>query len=602
MPARRQIAAFSLAAFSLVTFMVCCAGGQDREAPLAESTGVDALPDDSTDDSTDDSPVVSRKIAMPAAVVKSLDETQPLAALAGALSSGQFEFPPDVSSAELLRHLNELSRLSDELAADYRDIQANLTQAQAKAAVRILLNPESISDADFYLVGKLGLSALINQVPTAAPQEQSQTFSFVLRQLQIGATTGLRLDEIRNAMRIADYLERYGDPRLAVEACSQFADIIRSADNPRFEDVIERLEDTVRRLGLIGAVIELSGNTLDGRPIQWSDYRGKVVLVRFWSSRNIPSVAEHPQLKRLYEAYHDLGFEIVGVSMENDRAEIEAVIAKESLPWANLFSDDGTSTHPLARKYGVRTIPTALLVNADGRVVSTQARGLELERWLHRLFGPQSFVARDLAALSQWGQVSDELQRLTLRHPAIVDYRVGLAAAQLLGQDPLGYAGTCQTNWLSSMSIGSPNAVELLPMFCMPGEHGMDRSEVYDLAVDLRAESDSTQSRLGVIVSAYRIGNDRACLELELVEGDPFSLMMVRFTQAMAAHRLGRLDEAAQWLDEGRRIRLLRFTDYFLSPEPDLPYEHWICCAVAQLQLSEAEARLAVTPPEPDQP
>ena len=175
---------------------------------------------------TDDDPVVSKKVALPPA--KPLPtanpgaeyDVRPLAELADAFESGQFEIPDGASAQELVLYIQGLSKLGNGLNSDYRRIQAMITKAQGKAAERILVNPESVSDQDFYLAAKLGLSQRISQIPFSTPEEQQRTFAYVARQLEIGAQSGLKLDEIRNVLRTADYLERYGDRVLALEACA----------------------------------------------------------------------------------------------------------------------------------------------------------------------------------------------------------------------------------------------------------------------------------------------------------------------------------------------------------------------------------------------
>ncbi len=305
--------------------------------------------------------------------------------------------------------------------------------------------------------------------PTALHEEQQQTVALVARQLEIGAKQGLKLDEIRNVQRTADYLERHADRGLALEACSRFVSIIQAANTPRYQETLALLEDTSRRLELVGQPFELAGTTVDGRPLRWSDYRNKVVLVNFWAAWSVPSVAEIPQLKRNYQAYRDSGFEIIGVSLDRNRGELEAIIAKEQIPWPNLFHEATGVDHPMALKYGVRSIPTGFLIDKQGNVASTRARGVELERLLERTFGPESFQAREFAAESKWLDAASELQRLVTENPNKIDYRLALGAVQLLGDDSLGYAGTCQAAWSTLVQENTPAPAAVDSAVLSPG-------------------------------------------------------------------------------------------------------------------------------------
>jgi peroxiredoxin len=93
---------------------------------------------------------------------------------------------------------------------------------------------------------------------------------------------------------------------------------------------------------------------------------------------------------RLYSAYHEKGFEVVGISLDNRREQAESYIEQYDLPWPNLFSEKANERsweHPMAVYYGVTGIPLAVLVDRDGKVVSLMARGENLARELRRLLG-----------------------------------------------------------------------------------------------------------------------------------------------------------------------------------------------------------------------
>ena len=124
---------------------------------------------------------------------------------------------------------------------------------------------------------------------------------------------------------------------------------------------------------------------LNGQPLAWNRYRGKVVLVDFWATWCGPCRAEFPQLKKLYESYKSRGFEVVAICLDQDRAQLEEFLQKESLPWITLHDQGGTS--PTADRYGVTTLPTSILVDKNGKVISLAARGDELTKQLEKLLG-----------------------------------------------------------------------------------------------------------------------------------------------------------------------------------------------------------------------
>jgi hypothetical protein len=199
-----------------------------------------------------------------------------------------------------------------------------------------------------------------------------------------------------------------------------------------------------------------------------------------------------------------------------------------------------------------------------------------------------------MAVESRWDQAAEELERLVAEDPENIDFRLALAAVQLRGEDLQGYERTCESSWnrFTDAETKLP-PVRLVPLFCLPGENGLDRDHVYASAMSWRRGDGSDQSKLAVIMAAYRAGRDRECLNEAFDSGDSFSVTIARLTHAMAAQRLGDDELARRRLDEGRALVALRFIDLLANDYQGVVYKHWICCVVAQLILKEAESIVA---------
>ena len=117
---------------------------------------------------------------------------------------------------------------------------------------------------------------------------------------------------------------------------------------------------------------------LEGNPILLAEYRGKVVLLDFWAVWCGPCLGEIPRIKAIYEKYHDKGFDVIGVSLDEDEAALRAYINENEMPWRHIF-DAQKWPGDLVQQYGVRGIPAPFLIDRKGKVISVKARGRLLD-------------------------------------------------------------------------------------------------------------------------------------------------------------------------------------------------------------------------------
>ncbi|ADB16157.1 Redoxin domain protein [Pirellula staleyi DSM 6068] len=116
---------------------------------------------------------------------------------------------------------------------------------------------------------------------------------------------------------------------------------------------------------LVGKPLELVGTTAGGEAFAWDAYRGKVVLVDFWATWCGPCRKEMPNVKQLHERLGKDGFDVVGISLDKDLEALAGYLETETIPWTTLAGDE---TQGLAEKYGVRGIPTMMVVDKQGNV------------------------------------------------------------------------------------------------------------------------------------------------------------------------------------------------------------------------------------------
>lgn len=118
---------------------------------------------------------------------------------------------------------------------------------------------------------------------------------------------------------------------------------------------------------------------INGKPISVGNYKGKIVLVDFWATWCGPCVGELPNVLQTYQKYHDKGFEIVGVSLDSDKAKLTSFIQTRNMPWQQFF-DGGGWHNKVAAKYVVHSIPATYLIDKDGKLLAKNLRGPALEQ------------------------------------------------------------------------------------------------------------------------------------------------------------------------------------------------------------------------------
>ncbi|MHC4442422.1 MAG: peroxiredoxin family protein [Planctomycetota bacterium] len=112
----------------------------------------------------------------------------------------------------------------------------------------------------------------------------------------------------------------------------------------------------------------LEGKDLNGETIDLKEYRGKVVLLDFWATWCGPCITQMPHLLQLYREYRSQGFEIIGISLDQNLDAMKNFIEKNQIPWRQLF-DQQSLSGANARKYQVSGIPATFLIGRDGKIL-----------------------------------------------------------------------------------------------------------------------------------------------------------------------------------------------------------------------------------------
>ncbi len=138
------------------------------------------------------------------------------------------------------------------------------------------------------------------------------------------------------------------------------------------------------RIGQQAYEISLPG--LKGDTITLSSLKGKVVLIDFWASWCGPCRMSNKQMVKLYPKYKDKGFEILGVSLDDNAKDWKKAVVKDKIKWLQV-NDAGGWEAPTAQKWNLFAIPTTFLIDKEGRVVAVDLEKKDLEQALKELLG-----------------------------------------------------------------------------------------------------------------------------------------------------------------------------------------------------------------------
>ena len=129
----------------------------------------------------------------------------------------------------------------------------------------------------------------------------------------------------------------------------------------------------LKKMDALGKPVKMAFKAADGRQVDLGKLKGKVVLIDFWATWCGPCIAELPNVKKTYAKYHEKGFEIIGVSLDQSKDKLTDFVKENDMPWPQHFDGLGWKNE-FAVMYGIQGIPAMWLVDKDGKLVDMKAR------------------------------------------------------------------------------------------------------------------------------------------------------------------------------------------------------------------------------------
>ena len=289
--------------------------------------------------------------------------------------------PKSGSDKELKSFIAMVKKLRPQLPQDFNAMQVAIRDA-SKELLKRLKGKEETNE---YRQAELDvITASVTLLTFVPPEQQIKAIEQVHNFLK--SRDPLSITDVQTGMLAASMLEMQANKKPARDTYQIMLDLLEDDEREEMQSLCVNLSANLNRLKLLGSKLELAAVDLEGRKIDIDDYAGKFVIVDFFATWCKSCIEEMPRLKGHYEKYRPKGLEVIGVSLDDTLPPLENFLEKRKLPWPIVHDANDNPLKTLRLKYGIAQLPTVLLLNKEGTVVSLEARGAELDRLMQLLF------------------------------------------------------------------------------------------------------------------------------------------------------------------------------------------------------------------------
>lgn len=281
------------------------------------------------------------------------------AAIRAADIAGEFttRFPTHAKAAEAREQRHQLL-----YNAVRRGDTSRLAQLE-KVETEILSDPAKSSEEKFRL--------RMQGVDRKAGLKQAEGMDAMLAEFEKGARALQK--EFPERKEVFEMLYAVAMRSEGAKATAIAKEIAASSADAQVKEAAAALLKKTER---VGKPVVIKFTALDGRKVELAKMKGKVVLIDFWATWCGPCVAEIPKIKAAYEKLNPKGFEIIGISLDEEKDALIALVKQKQMPWPQFFEDKGENRY--AKEFDISAIPAMWLVDKQGNLVDTNAReGLE---------------------------------------------------------------------------------------------------------------------------------------------------------------------------------------------------------------------------------
>ena len=160
-----------------------------------------------------------------------------------------------------------------------------------------------------------------------------------------------------------------------------FNSLAPEIQNRREASAFKTSLESIRRTAIGAQAIDFAQADPNGKLVKLSSFRGKYVLLDFWASWCGPCRKANPGLAVLYSKYRDKGFEIFGVSIDDEKKAWKKAVAVDGITWKQVNEKGGWDA-PVALQWKLEQIPASFLLDQEGKVVAIDPSKQDIENYL----------------------------------------------------------------------------------------------------------------------------------------------------------------------------------------------------------------------------
>lgn len=270
------------------------------------------------------------------------------------VTGASWQTPYQQAVAEYLFHLDSLN---ESISDDFRDIQKLIRKAKEEK------NEQSIAEMYQTIVGH----EYIERVTSNYSNMKDFYRTVVLRQKENFLAPMLML--------------RFGG-NIDKSQQSLYDALSEAARQSYYGREVKDLVYPPSMMGNIAPTVTVQNQAGENKLLSFIHQTNRYLLLDFWASWCEPCLNEVPNLKRLYEKYHDKGLDIIGLSVDRNIDDWKETLEEMDEPWCNYIDIDKQAI----MEYQVLYIPCIFIMDANGKIIAEKLRGKDLSDFIDKLF------------------------------------------------------------------------------------------------------------------------------------------------------------------------------------------------------------------------